>query len=99
MELVFRFIGSLWEYHGEAAWVFVTLPVEDAEDIRDMVATPAGFGSVRVEVTVGETTWKTSVFPDKQSGSFVLPIKKDVRTREGIEPGDTVEIEVIAIDG
>ena len=51
-----------------------------------------GFGSIRVTATVGASTWDTSVFPDKASGSFVLPIKKDVRRANQIVPGDVVDV-------
>ncbi len=46
------------------AWVFLTVPGDVSDDIRIESGPPAGFGSVRVEVTIGSTTWRTSVFPD-----------------------------------
>ncbi len=57
----------------------------------------AGFGSRRVEVTVGATTWRTSVFPDNASASYLLPVKKAVRVAEGLDEGDeiTVRLEVV----
>jgi hypothetical protein len=36
---------------------------------------------------VGETSWKTSIFPDRGSGGFLLPLKAYVRRREKIEAG------------
>lgn len=99
VELVIRFKGALWEYQGEAPWVFVTLPVEDADEILDKVPEPGGFGSVKVDVSIGESRWQTSVFPDKASGSFVLPVKKAIRDREVLSPGDSADIELrIEID-
>jgi hypothetical protein len=92
------FAGVLWEYQGEAPWVFLTMPVEEAGMIKEMVPNKSGFGSIRVEVTLGDTTWKTSVFPDKDSGSYVLPVKRAVREAEGVEPGDSVEVELVALD-
>ena len=92
MDLVIRFSGALWEYQGEAPWVFVTLPVEDSDEILDKVPEPGGFGSVRVDVTIGESTWQTSVFPDKESGCYVLPIKAAVRRAEGLAAGDAAEV-------
>lgn len=86
------FEAELWEHEGQGAWCFVTVPEEPSEDIRLSGAMPAGFGSYRVEVTVGSTTWRTSVFPDKASGCFVLPVKKAVRRSEGIEIGDLVDV-------
>jgi Domain of unknown function (DUF1905) len=52
----------------------------------------AGFGSVRVQVRIGETVWVTSVFPEKVSGSYLLPVKKAVRAEEGIDDGDRVKV-------
>lgn len=51
---------------------------------------PRGFGSVRVEATVGGTTWRTSVFPDSRGGSYVLPVKRAVREAEDLDDGDQV---------
>ena len=39
---------------------------------------------MRVEVTLGTSTWRTSVFPDKARG-YVLPVKSAVRRREGLD--------------
>lgn len=87
-----EFEAELWEHQGQGAWCFVTVPAEPSEDIRLSGAMPAGFGSYRVEVTVGSTTWRTSVFPDNASGGFVLPVKKAVRSSEAIEIGDLVAV-------
>jgi len=109
LDLRFTFTAELWPWIGTvdpktgkpsgkgAAWVFVTMPEDDSEDIRDAMPLKAGFGSVRVSVQVGDTRWKTSVFPDSDSGCFVLPIKKAVRTAEGIGIGDTAEIDLEVI--
>ena len=48
-----------------------------------------GFGSVKVTVTLGESRWQTSLFPNKD-GSWFLPIKKPVRVAEGLADGDEV---------
>ena len=49
-----------------------------------------GFGSARVTVTIGHTGWQTSVFPEKASGGWFLPVKKAVREGEGLAEGDMV---------
>ena len=92
MEL--EFTGRLWEYEGEAPWVFVTLPTTLADQIDDYVTERRGFGSVKVESTIGNSTWRTSIFPDKASGSFVLPIKKEIRQAERVHPGDTAQFRI-----
>ena len=84
----YEFEGALWEYQGEAPWVFVTLPQHLADEIDNAVEEPGGFGSVKVEVTAGNSVWSTSLFPDRSSGSFVLPVKKEIRRVEALSPGD-----------
>ena len=91
----FTFTAELWEWDArEGAWTFVTLPHSISDQIDDLVAEPAGFGSVKVNVQIGATAWSTSLFPDKGSGSFVLPIKKAVRTAESLDTGDDAEVTV-----
>ena len=94
------FTSLLWIWKGEAAgrWYFVTVPEEQSDEIRAQAfGTPRGFGSVRVEVTIGDVTWRTSVFP-LNSGGYVLPVKKEVRSRAGIGAGDDVTVELKLVD-
>lgn len=89
----YHFQARLWLYSGQAAWHFVTLPHDLADEIDELTApTRRGFGSVRVEVTIGTTTWRTSIFPDTRVESYVLPVKKQVRSAEQVAAGDEVEV-------
>jgi hypothetical protein len=92
------FAAELWEHHGEGAWVFLTVPEDVSEEIRLQAGEPRGFGSVRVEVATGATTWRTSVFPDSARGCYVLPVKKAVRRAEGVEVGDRVTVRLRVLD-
>jgi hypothetical protein len=94
MDDIFRFTADLWEWQGEAAWFFVTMPAEDAEEIRRRPRPKRGFGSVRVRATIGGSQWSTSIFPDSKAGSYLLPVKKAIRTTEGIAAGDPIEVEL-----
>jgi len=93
----FTFTAELWRWPAKDAWWFVTVPVELGEEIRLTSGPPAGFGSVRVEATVGATTWRTSVFPDAGRGTYVLPVKRAVRVAEGLEEGDAVGVTLLLI--
>lgn len=84
----------LWIWKGDAAgrWYFITVPEEESGEIRAQAfGSPRGFGSVRVEATIGETTWRTSVFP-LNSGGYLLPVKAAVRRDAGIAAGDEVTV-------
>ena len=91
---IYRFESELFQTATEAAWVFVMLPPEAADEIAEAVPRRPGFGSVRVVVQIGSTEWKTSLFPSKELGSYVLPVKRSVRDRERIDTGDSVAVAV-----
>ena len=77
--------GNVWLYQGAGAWHFVTVPKKISDEIkvryRDLIR---GWGSLRVKVTVGRTHWATSIFFDKESDCYILPLKASVRKAEGI---------------
>lgn len=86
-----EFEAEIWASESVGSWAFVTVPGDVGEDIGLLSGPPTGFGSVRVEVTVGASTWRTSVFPDKVRG-YVLPVKKAVRSAESLEVGDPARL-------
>lgn len=88
----YRFKGDLFLAAAEAAWVFVALPSRVSDEILDVVPRSAGFGSVRVAAGIGATEWNTSLFPSKEHGTYILPIKRAVRDQEEVDTGDTVEV-------
>ena len=95
----FAFTAPLWVWEGPAAWFFVTVPPEVADDIRAVTeGMRRGFGSVRVTATTGATTWSTSIFRDSRTGTFMLPMKKQVRQVAGLEVGEPVEVSLTLAD-
>jgi hypothetical protein len=92
MELEFK--EKLWRWQGDApaAWHFITLPVDAAGQIKFAVGQRKGFGMVRLSAQIGMTRWKTSVFSDKKSGSFLLPVKAAVRKSERLKAGQMVSV-------
>ncbi len=88
----------LWESRSDS-WTFVSLPADESEEIKELVGgLRRGFGSVRVRVTIGATTWRTSIFPDAKRGAYVLPVKRDVRRSEALGVGDRAAVTVELID-
>ena len=97
------FAAELWRWDARRTetWTFVTVPPDVSaaiEDAADSLGPRAGFGSVKVQARAGETVWRTSVFPDSESGGFVLPVKRAVREALGVGLGDeiTLVLEVVA---
>lgn len=52
----------------------------------------AGFGSVKVLARIGDTEWRTSVFPQSKSTEWILLISKKVMRLEGLTQGDNVSL-------
>ncbi len=87
------FEAELWLYPGKAGWHFVTLPQAIGQQVKFYQGqTRAGFGSVPVIATIGKTAWATSLFPDAKSGSYLLPVKADVRRKEKLASGTSVSV-------
>lgn len=96
LDMEYKFSNTLWLYPGEAAWHFITLPAELARDIKAEHGYKArGFGSLKVRAQIGDSAWDTSIFPDKKSGSYVLPVKKTVRVKEKVNAGDNINCAIL----
>ncbi|MEM9465195.1 MAG: DUF1905 domain-containing protein [Actinomycetota bacterium] len=94
MNPTFTFDAELYLWKDDGSWVFLSVPIDVSEEIEDIVPDRKGFGSVPVEVAIGATTWRTSIFPDSKRGMFVLPVKQAVRRSEGIDVGDQVAVDL-----
>lgn len=86
-----EFKSKVRVYPGAAAWYFVTLPKTIAREIDfEHGHHKAGFGSLRVKVTIGSTSWQTSIFTDTKSNSYMLPLKAEVRKAKEVCRGCVV---------
>ena len=94
----YEFDADLWRHDGDAAWYFVTLPFDVADDIEERHGrTTGGFGSVRVRVRIGATEGSTSLFPDNKRKSYVLPVKAAVRKAEHLADGTSARVALTVV--
>jgi hypothetical protein len=95
----YRFTNDVWLHQGTGPWHFVTLPFDMSDEIDERTTqVQHGFGSVKVEVTVGSSTWTTSLFPSDSAKSYILPLKKQVRVAEGFGAGDSITVDLRLVD-
>lgn len=98
------FTGPLWLWRGKAkdgtptstAWHFLTIDGAVAAAIR--AAAPgrsAAWGSVYATITLGATNWQTSLFPSRDVGGYLLPVKAGVRKAERLVAGDVVTVNLV----
>jgi hypothetical protein len=87
----------MWYWRGPSPFHFITVPVEESEQLHAVAALVTyGWGVIPVVAQVGGTTWKTSLFP-KDEG-YAVPIKLLVRQVEKLGLGDTVEVVLLVGD-
>lgn len=86
---------KVWIYEGPAPWYFVTIPKNESRKIKKKFGLfHRGWGSIPVKVKLGESTWKTSIFWEKK-GTYILPIKKEIRKNENVNNGDQKEFTIL----
>ncbi len=91
-----EFSGEMWFWKGPAPWHFITVPEEQCDELGATSAfVTYGWGMIPVEAQIGDTRWKTSLFP--QDGRYIVPVKASVRRAEGLEVGDLVTVR-LAVD-
>jgi hypothetical protein len=83
----FEFGGELWFWRGPAPWYFITVPEGDCVVLQaESAAVSYGWGMIPVTARIGDTEWRTSLFP--KDGRYVVPVKADVRRAEELDEGD-----------
>jgi len=89
--MIFTAPLRFWSGDGSGSH-YMVVPEAQAGELRlHALENRRGFGSVKVEATIREVTWRTSAFPQKGGGYF-LPVKIDVCRRAGISANDTVKV-------
>lgn len=90
---IYQFNTQVWLYPGMAGWHFVTIPKDISEDITTLFGDrKRGWGSLPVTVTLGDTSWQTSIFPDKKQGAYLMPLKAEIRKKGQIKAGDNIQL-------
>ncbi|MDH4466890.1 MAG: DUF1905 domain-containing protein [Bacteriovoracaceae bacterium] len=91
----FIFSASVWLYSGKSSWYFITVPRKISQTIYKQYSSNAkAWGTVGVLATIRKTTWTTSLFPDKKSQCYFLPLKLQIRKKEKILAGEEIKIKI-----
>jgi hypothetical protein len=89
--MIIEFTGTIFQWRGPSPFYYVAVPEEqslDIKDISDLVT--YGWGVIPVQVRIGNTDWKTSLFP--KDGRYLVPLKDAVRKAEKLDDGDLVAV-------
>ena len=86
-----EFSGKIFIWKGPAPWFFVTVPEKESRDLKTISGIVTyGWGVIPVRVRIGDTEWKTSLFP--KDGIYLVPLRASVRKAENLAEGDVVTV-------
>jgi hypothetical protein len=92
--MMIEFTGIIWFWRGPAPWFFVTVPEEQSLDLKAISTfVTYGWGVIPVKVRIGNTEWKTSLFPKDER--YIVPIKASIRKIEDLALGDEVTVSLV----
>jgi hypothetical protein len=88
-----QFSGEVFEWRGPSPYYFVTVPEEESALIESLSSLVTyGWGMIPVDAAIGLTRWSTSLYA--KGDLYVVPLKNVVRKAEGIDVGDTVDVQL-----
>lgn len=91
--MIIEFNGDIIYWRGPAPWYFVAVPAEESSEIKEISnLVTYGWGVIPVQVRIGDTDFKTSLFP--KDGYYLVPVKASVRKAEKLEEGDNVTVQL-----
>jgi hypothetical protein len=89
--IIIEFSGVIWYWRGPSPFYFVTVPEEQSRELKAIAGfVTYGWGMIPVVAAIGNTEWKTALFP--KEGRYLVPLKDSVRRAESLAEGATVTI-------
>lgn len=92
MEL--EFSGEIIHWRGPSPFHFVAVPEEPSAAIEAISSLVTyGWGAIPVQAVIGETAFRTSLFPKGEL--YLVPLKQAVRRAEDLSLGDCVTVRLL----
>jgi hypothetical protein len=83
--------GVVFVWRGPSPFYFVAVPEDVCADLQAVAAQVSyGWGMVPARVTVGSSTWMTSLYP--KDGGYLVPLRDRFRKAEGLAEDDVVHV-------
>ncbi len=89
----YQFTAQIWRYEGAGGWYFISLPPELSAEIRSLLRSEEeGWGRLKATAAIGQSEWKTAIWFDSKRGTYLLPLKSEVRKRENLREGQSPDV-------
>ncbi len=93
--LAYNFTAKPWAYKGPNSWFFVSVPVDFSKEIREnLKSEEEGWGRLKATAKIGLTEWRTAIWFDTKMNTYLLPLKADIRKKEHIEVGQSIQVQI-----
>ncbi len=93
--------GGGYDKDNSGAWRFARVPEKMSAQIKELQLKEIkngkkrrGWGAVYVKAKIGKSEWTTSVFPDRHSATYILPLKKQIRYEENLYDGIDITVSI-----
>lgn len=93
--------GGGYDKNNSGAWRFARLPKKISAEIKELQIKEVkkgkkrrGWGAVYARAKIGRSQWQTSVFPDRHSATYLLPLKKEIRYEENLYDGIDISVSI-----
>ena len=94
-KIQYQFKAIPWQYTGQGAWIFVSLPKKPSQEIRTAFKdAEQGWGRLTAIARVGNSEWKTAIWFDTKADTYLLPLKAEIRKKENVVIGKSVMVSV-----
>jgi hypothetical protein len=89
-------VGGGYDRDQSGAWRFARVPEDISAKIKEMQKgrPRRGWGAVYAKAKIGRSEWVTSIFPDRHSATYILPLKKEIRYEENLYDGINIRVGV-----
>jgi len=92
-KIQYRFSAEVWQHTGTGGWHFISLPKAMSQEIRNLLGQEEeGWGRLKANASVGNSSWETAIWFDTKKSTYLLPLKADIRKKEKISTGTTIDV-------
>ena len=92
-QIKYEFASAPWHYKAPGGWYFISVPEDVSKEIRENLKwQEEGWGRLKITAEIGSIRWKTSIWFDTKRGTYLLPLKADVRKKEKIENEEDINV-------
>ncbi|MEL0456642.1 DUF1905 domain-containing protein [Flavobacteriaceae bacterium SZ-1-7] len=94
-KIKYQYATKMWKHNSPGGWYFVSLPKTLSKEIRhNLKWQEEGWGRMKAFAQIGELTWETAIWFDTKMGTYILPIKSEIRKKTDIKINQKIDMNI-----